>query len=68
MSAGKLKIIDPKSEQVKHTHLDNWEVMKPFVHFSIKALSIIGMGLVAIIKALPLLRQHSSNNSAVKRK
>ena len=33
----------------------NWEVMKPFVHFSVKAMGIIGGALIGIVKLLPML-------------
>jgi hypothetical protein len=36
----------------------NWEVMKPFVHFAFKAITIIGGALVSIIKLLPMLVEH----------
>lgn len=36
----------------------NWEVMKPFVHFAIKAMAIIGSALISIIKLLPALAEH----------
>ena len=33
----------------------NWEVMKPFVHFSVKAMAFIGGALISIVKLLPML-------------
>lgn len=51
--ANKLKSAEP---QVRHTHRDNWEVMKPFVHFSFKTIKIIGITLVAVVKAVLSLR------------
>ena len=33
----------------------NWEVMKPFMHFSVKAMGIIGGALIGIVKLLPML-------------
>lgn len=68
MSANKVKFINPQKEEVKHTHRDNWEVMKPFVHFSFKAMKVIAIGLIAIVKALPLLRPHKDTNTDVKRR
>jgi hypothetical protein len=68
MANNKVKIIVPEHEEVKHTHRDNWEVMKPFVRFSFKALGVIAAGLIAIVKALPLLRSHQNTNTSVKRR
>ena len=68
MATGKVKLIAPKEEQVKHTHQDNWEVMKPFVKFSFGALKVITVGLVAIVKALPLLKSNTNSNTSVKRR
>lgn len=67
MAANKIKLISPKDKQVKHTHRDNWEVMKPFVNFSFKALKVITIGLIAIIKALPGLKP-GNHGTEVKRR
>jgi len=67
MATDKLKNIHPGNTKAMHTHRDNWAVMKPFVIFSFKALKVIGLGLIAIIKALPLLKPHN-DNTAVKRR
>jgi len=32
---------------------NTWTVMKPFVHFSVKAMQVIGHGLVFIVKNVP---------------
>lgn len=32
---------------------DTWRVMKPFVHFSVKALKVIAHTLVFIVKHIP---------------
>jgi len=37
---------------------ENWEVMKPFVHFSAKALMGIGAALFAIVKLIPKAIEH----------
>jgi hypothetical protein len=58
MVANKIKIIDPKKERIEQTRRDNWEVMKPFVSFAYKAMKVIGLGLITIVKALPLLKPH----------
>jgi hypothetical protein len=51
MATTKAEIIDPKKEAVKQTHRENWEVMRPFVSFSYKAVKAIGITLIAIVKA-----------------
>lgn len=68
MATNKVKVIIPEHEEIKHTHRDNWEVMKPFVRFSFKALSVIGMALLAIVKALPLLKPNKDTDTAIKRR
>ncbi|MEO6851254.1 MAG: hypothetical protein ABI166_11505 [Mucilaginibacter sp.] len=68
MAANKIKTIGPKTEEVKHINRDNWEVMKPFVHFSIKALKVIGITLIAIVKALPMLKPDHKGDTVVKRR
>ena len=67
MTTDKLKIIRPGNTEAKRTHRDNWKVMKPFVVFSFKALKVIGLGLIAIIRALPSLKPHN-DNTAIKRR
>ena len=68
MATNKVRIINSKEEEVRHTHHDNWEVMKPFVHFSFRAIKIIALGLIAIIRALPMLNPHKANNTELKRR
>lgn len=41
-----------------NTWKHNWEVMKPFVRFGFKAMTIIGGAMIGIIKLLPELLQH----------
>lgn len=36
----------------------NWEVMRPFVRFGFKAMTLIGGALIGIIKLLPSLLEH----------
>jgi hypothetical protein len=48
---------NPKQNQAD-TWKHNWEVMKPFVHFGIKAMTLIGGALIGIIKLLPMLAPH----------
>jgi len=47
-----VKVVPQNREQ---TLRENWEVMKPFVHFAFKAMTIIGRALIGIIKLLPML-------------
>ncbi len=35
-----------------------WTVMKPFVHFSIKAMRVIGYALIFIVKSIPKPGDH----------
>jgi len=39
----------------KGTYLtkENWDVMKPFVHFAFKAMSVVASAIVVIIKIIP---------------
>jgi hypothetical protein len=59
MASSNQKRIDkrPEKEQVtlSDTLHDTWTVMKPFVHFSIKALRVIGYALIFIVKSIPKL-------------
>jgi len=50
----------PVIETKKGTYLtkDNWEVMKPFVHFAIKAVALVGSALFAIVKLIPKAIEH----------
>jgi len=62
----------PEKEQVtlSDTMNDTWRVMKPFVHFSIKALRVIGYALIFIVKNIPKLEDHkpaaSKKNKIIK--
>ncbi|MDF2434436.1 MAG: hypothetical protein JWP44_4067 [Mucilaginibacter sp.] len=37
---------------------DTWTVMKPFVHFSIKAVKVIAHALIFIVKHIPKPEEH----------
>ena len=37
---------------------DTWMIMKPFVHFSIKAMRVIAKGLIFIVKNIPKPDHH----------
>jgi hypothetical protein len=47
-------------EKSKGTYLthENWEVMKPFVHFAFKAITVIGATMFAIVKLIPKAIEH----------
>jgi len=50
----------PVQKQVSRmdTLHDTWTVMKPFVHFSIKAMKVIAHALVFIVKNIPKPDDH----------
>ena len=56
----RLKSAEP---QVVHTHRDNWEVMKPFVHLAVNATKVVGVGLVAIVKGVLSLKPSPKPNT-----
>jgi hypothetical protein len=68
MPPNKIRVVNPQKEEIRDSHRDNWEVMKPFVHFSFKAIKVIATGLIAIVKALPLLKPDKNANTEVKRR
>ncbi|WP_426671493.1 hypothetical protein ACPPVU_09670 [Mucilaginibacter sp. McL0603] len=67
MAATKVKIIDPKGKDIKHTNRDNWEVMKPFVKFSFAAIKMIGLALIAVVSILPMLKPRPDNTKVKRR-
>lgn len=52
------KYIGKRQKSRAETMRDNWEVMKPFVRFGFKAMTIIGGALIAIVKLVPELLEH----------
>ncbi|OIQ70706.1 hypothetical protein GALL_476770 [mine drainage metagenome] len=50
----------PEKEQVTLTDTlhDTWRVMKPFVHFSVKALKVMAHALIFIVKHIPKPEEH----------
>jgi len=54
--------VDQNPNKASYLTKENWEVMKPFVHFAFKALAIIGGTLVAIIKLVPKALEHKPRN------
>lgn len=53
MATNNIKIIGKGSPEGRHQHSNAWEVMKPFVHFSIKAIGAIAHTLIYIVKHIP---------------
>jgi hypothetical protein len=48
---------------------DTWTVMKPFVHFSIKAMKVIAHALIFVVKNIPKPEEHkpaSKSNKVIK--
>jgi hypothetical protein len=48
---------------------DTWRVMKPFVHFSIKAIKVVAYALIFIVKHIPKPeddRPRSKNTKIIK--
>ncbi len=52
--------VKPVTETKKGTYLtqENWEVMKPFVHFAFKSIAVIGSVMFAIVKMIPKALEH----------
>jgi len=62
---------NPKVKPVSKldTLRDTWRVMKPFVHFSVKALKVIAHALIFIVKNVPRPAEHKpapKNNKVIK--
>ncbi|AYL96357.1 hypothetical protein [Mucilaginibacter celer] len=53
MAASNIKKIGKRSPETRHQHTNAWQVMKPFVHFGIKATAAIAHTLIAIVKHIP---------------
>lgn len=45
---------------------DTWRVMKPFVHFSIKAMQVIAHALIFIVKNIPKPDDHKTKSKSDK--
>jgi hypothetical protein len=45
---------------------DTWTVMKPFVHFSIKAMKVIAHALIFIVKNIPKPDEHKKSDKVIK--
>jgi hypothetical protein len=50
----------PVNKSVSNTDMlhDAWVVMKPFVHFSVKAMQLLAHTLIFIVKSIPKPEQH----------
>jgi hypothetical protein len=57
---GQRPVIKPVSKM--DTLHDTWRVMKPFVHFSIKAMQIVAHALIFIVKNIPKPDEHKSKS------
>lgn len=53
MGANDIKRIGKHGPQVQHQHSNAWEVMKPFVHFGVKATATIARALISVIEHIP---------------
>jgi hypothetical protein len=68
MATEKLKTINPQKEEMRHSHYDNWKVMKPFVKFSFKTIKVIGITLIAIVRAaISTLKPHNKSTEVKRR-
>ena len=45
---------------------DTWTVMKPFVHFSIKAMRVLAHALIFVVKNIPKPNDHKSTRKSDK--
>ncbi|PWK79955.1 hypothetical protein LX99_00416 [Mucilaginibacter oryzae] len=71
MATNNIKQIGKSSPPVQTQSTNAWQVMKPFVHFGIKATAAIAHTLIAIIKHIPKPGDHQkektgSNSKIVK--
>lgn len=67
MASPKIKKIGKSDLNARHSNA--WDVMKPFVHFGIKATSLIAGALVSIIKNIPRpddQKKHDNKNKIIK--
>jgi hypothetical protein len=70
MATQNIKRIGKNDRQAQSQHTNAWEVMKPFVHFGIKATAAIAHTLIWIVKHIPKPDKHqqekSQNNKIIK--
>ena len=53
MTSPQIKKIGKSDLNAHHRNSNAWDVMKPFVHFGIKATGLIAGTLLSIIKSIP---------------
>jgi hypothetical protein len=58
MATSNVKQIGKGNTEVKPVH-STWEVMKPFVHFGLKATGLIASALITIVKNIPKPDNHN---------
>ncbi|GAC1313334.1 MAG: hypothetical protein NVSMB24_36410 [Mucilaginibacter sp.] len=54
-----------RSNNIDTLH-DAWNIMKPFVHFSIKAMRVIAHALIFIVKNIPKPEDHKPRSKSDK--
>jgi len=62
MASRDTKRIGKKETKGSYLTKDNWEVMKPFVHFAAKAMMVIGSAVFAIVKFIPKALEHKEED------
>jgi hypothetical protein len=55
------KIGNRKEDKGTYLTKENWEVMKPFVHFAFKAMAVVASAIFAIVKLVPKAFEHEHN-------
>jgi len=53
MAANDIKRTGKRGPELQHQHSNGWEVMRPFVHFGIKAIGAIAHTLIYVVKHIP---------------
>jgi hypothetical protein len=70
MAFHEIKKAGKPNPDVQPSHSNAWEVMKPFVHFGIKASGLIAGALVTVIKNIPRPKtkstEHRKNDKIIK--
>ena len=58
----------PKEKPVSRidTLQDTWRVMKPFVHFSVKAMKLLAHALIYIVKHVPKPEEKAAKDKIIK--
>ena len=58
MASREIKKIGKHKTDVQAPHNNAWEIMKPFVHFGVKATGLIASTLITIVKNIPKPADH----------